>query len=114
VLEDYIKVFLDGTREDLHAYVHLPVVYLSEDGAQLRERYPFDPVKLREVTGLAHSQADIDVIHADNTKAHVVMNVVRKRADGSPLEGVQALYILQDRGDGWKIAAFSGIRSPAE
>ena len=46
-------------------------------------------------------------------KAHVVIDATRMRTDNSPIEKVGAFYILQKREGKWKIAAFSGVRTPA-
>lgn len=112
VMREYTQAFLTGTREDAQAFVHLPVVYISEQDVMLRDRYPFDPARFREVSGVAQTEMDIDVVHADAQKAHAVIRGTRQSADGKPLERIESFYILQDRGDGWKIAAFSGVRTP--
>jgi len=36
----YNKAFTSGTRNDLQELVHLPVIYVSETEAQVRDRYP--------------------------------------------------------------------------
>ncbi len=113
VLHNYQQAFKTGTRDDIQAMVHLPVAYITEDDVQMRERYPFDPVKLREATGFHHGESTHDVLHIDETKAHVLINATRMRADNSPIEQVGAFYILQKRDGEWKIAAFSGVRTPA-
>ena len=113
LLERYQQAIETGTRDEIQTMVHLPVGYLTEDDVQMRERYPFDPVKLREVTGFHHGKSDYDVIAIDETKAHIVITATRMREDDSPIEYVSAFYILQNRGEGWKIAAFSGIRTEA-
>jgi hypothetical protein len=113
LLQRYQGAIETGTRDDIQTMVHLPVGYITEDDVQMRERYPFDPVKLREVTGFHHGKSDYDVIAIDETKAHVVISATRMRADDSPIEYVSAFYILQKREGEWKIAAFSGIRTAA-
>ncbi|MDP6692400.1 MAG: hypothetical protein QF384_23120 [Alphaproteobacteria bacterium] len=113
LLQRYQGAIETGTRDDIQTMVHLPVGYITEDDVQMRERYPFDPVKLREVTGFHHGKSDYDVIAIDETKAHVVISATRMRADESPIEYVSAFYILQKREGEWKIAAFSGIRTAA-
>ncbi len=97
-------------REEVQAYVHLPVAYFSEDDIQMRERYPFDPEKLRELTGFHHAKMTFNVLHMDDRKAHVLVEGTRHRADDSQIEALAAVYILQKRNGKWKIAAFSGIR----
>ncbi len=113
VLESYQQAIETGTRDEIQEFVHLPVGYITEDDVQMRERYPFDPVKLREATGFHHGKSDYDVVAIDETKAHIVITATRMRADDSPIEYVSAFYILQKRGGKWKIAAFSGIRTVA-
>ena len=113
LLERYQQAIETGTRDEIQTMVHLPVGYITEDDVQMRERYPFDPVKLREVTGFHHGKSDYDVIAIDETKAHIVITATRMREDDSPIEYVSAFSILQNRGEGWKIAAFSGIRTEA-
>lgn len=113
LLKRYQEAIETGGRDDIQQMVHLPVAYIAEDDVQMRDRYPFDPAKLREATGFHHGESNYDVVHIDETKAHVVINATRMRADGSPIERVGAFYILQKRDGEWKIAAFSGIRTPA-
>ena len=113
LLQRYQQAIETGSRDDIQTMVHLPVGYITEDDVQMRERYPFDPAKLREVTGFHHGKSDYDVVAIDETKAHVVITATRMRADDSPIEYVSAFYILQKRGGEWKIAAFSGIRTAA-
>jgi hypothetical protein len=109
-MDRYHAAFEHGTRDDLQELVHLPVAYISEEEVQLRERYPFDPVRMREATGFHHAEAVTRVVHVETGRAHVVIEGTRHRADGSVIESIDAFYILHDRGDGWKVSAFSGIR----
>ncbi|MBT5894361.1 MAG: hypothetical protein HOH61_00575 [Rhodospirillaceae bacterium] len=113
LLARYQQAIETGTRDEIQTMVHLPVGYITEDDVQMRERYPFDPVKLREVTGFHHGKSEYDVIAVDETKAHIQITATRMRADDSPIEYVSAFYILQKRDGTWKIAAFSGIRTEA-
>jgi hypothetical protein len=113
LLARYQQAIETGTRDEIQTMVHLPVGYITEDDVQMRERYPFDPVKLRAVTGFHHGQSSYDVIAIDETKAHIVITATRMREDDSPIEYVSAFYILQKRDSAWKIAAFSGIRTEA-
>lgn len=110
-LESYVAAFERGTRDDLQAFCKLPVAYVTDDEVQLRERYPFDPVKLREVTGIARSNVTIDVVHVDGHKAHVLINGTRCRADGSVVERIGAVYLLHRVAASWKISVISGVRS---
>ena len=113
VLHAYQGALEHGTREDIQKNVHLPVAYVTEDDVQMRERYPFDPQKLRVAMDFHHSNAEYVVMHIDETRAHVAITATRMREDDSPIEYVEAFYILQNRDDQWKIAAFSGIRTAA-
>ncbi len=113
VLNEYQSALETGTRDDLQALVHLPVAYITEDDVQMRERYPFDPQKLRDQMGFHHGQSNYDVVHVDENKAHVQITATRMRQDDSPIEHVEAFYILQKREGAWKISAFSGIRTAA-
>jgi len=113
VLHDYQKDLEHGTREDLQKHVHLPVAYISEEKVQMRDSYPFDPQKLRTMKEFHHSKSEFSVMHVDESKAHVEITATRKREDCSPIEYIEAFYILQKRSDCWKISAFSGIRTPA-
>ena len=111
-LREYIRAFETGTRDDAQAFCHLPIAYVTDTQVQLRERYPFDPVKLRQVTGLVRSDVTLKVLHMDETRAHVVIEGERLRADGSVIEGIQALYILHRLRDVWRITLISGLRTP--
>ena len=113
LLHRYQQAIETGTRDEIQTMVHLLVAYITEDSVQMRERYPFDPVKLREATGFHHGKSTYTVVHVDETKAHVQIDATRMRADDSPIEVVGAYYILQKRDGDWKIAAFSGVRTPA-
>ena len=109
-LEDYIRAFETGTREDLQAFCQLPVAYVTDTEVQLRRRYPFDPVALREKTGLHRSEMRIDVLHVDAHRAHVALEGTRLREDGSVIEGIEAVYFLHHLDGEWKITLISGIR----
>ena len=109
----YMAAFQSGTRDDVQAVTHLPVAYITEDDVQLRERYPFDPVKLREATGFHHVDLKADILHIDEQKAHMLLEGIRCRADNSAIERIESFYIFQKRDGAWKVAAFSGIRTPA-
>ena len=111
VLHAYQEALEHGTREDLQKHVHLPVAYVTEDNVQMRERYPFDPQKLRVAMDFHHSNSEYAVMHIDETKAHIAITATRMREDDCPIEYVEAFYILQNRNNQWKIAAFSGIRT---
>ncbi|MDH4148685.1 MAG: hypothetical protein OEY23_26325 [Acidimicrobiia bacterium] len=110
LLERYHEAFLEGTRADLEALVHLPVAYITETEVQLRDRYPFDPEKLRARSDFHHGETTTTFVHVEPTRVHALIEGTRHRADGSVIESIESVYILQDRGDGWKVAAFSGIR----
>jgi hypothetical protein len=113
VLDRYHEAFLHGTRDDLQQLVHVPVIYITEHDVQMRDRYPFDPAKLRAATDFHHTETSTTFVHIEDTRAHVLIEGTRHRADGSVIESIQSVYVLQDRGDGWKVAAFSGIRGAA-
>ena len=113
VLHAYQEALEHGTREDLQKHVHLPVAYVTEDNVQMRERYPFDPQKLRVAMDFHHSNSEYAVMHIDETKAHIAITATRMREDDCPIEYVEAFYILQNRNNQWKLAAFSGIRTAA-
>ena len=66
----YNTAFVSGTREDLQALVHLPVIYVSETEAQVREQYPFDPERMREATGFHHPETETRIVHLEETRAH--------------------------------------------
>lgn len=106
----YNRAFAGGTRDDLQALCHIPVIYVTEDDVQVRDRYPFDPVKLRTHTDFHHPNTRTTVTHVEPTRAHVTIEGTRHREDDSIIESIQSFYILQNRGDGWKVAMFSGIR----
>ena len=114
LMERYHEAFLHGTRDDLQQLVHVPAIYIGEKDVQVRDRYPFDPEKLRAATDFHHTNATTTFVHIEDTRAHVLIEGTRHRADGSVIESIQSVYILQDRGDGWKVAAFSGIRGAVE
>lgn len=109
-MERYHEAFLVGSRQDLEQLVHLPVIYISETDVQVRDRYPFDPAKLRAATDFHHTETTTSFVHIEDTRAHLLIEGIRYRSDGSAIESIQSVYILQDRGDGWRVAAFSGIR----
>lgn len=106
----YNGAFVGGTRDDLEALVHLPVIYVSETEAQVRERYPFDPEKMRAATGFHHPETETRIVHLEETRAHLVIEGTRHRADGSIIESIDSFYILHKRDGSWKVSVFSGIR----
>lgn len=109
-MERYNAAFTSGTRDDLQQLVHLPVIYVSETEAQVRERYPFDPERMREATGFHHPETSTTIVHLEETRAHLTIEGTRHRADGSIIESIDSFYILHKRDDEWKVSVFSGIR----
>ena len=106
----YNAAFVGGTRDDLEALVHLPVIYVSETEAQIRERYPFDPEKMRSATGFHHPETVTQVVHLEEGRAHLKIEGTRHREDGSVIESIDSFYILHKRDGAWKVSVFSGIR----
>ena len=106
----YNEAFVSGTRDVLQALVHLPVIYVSETEAQVRERYPFDPQKMREATGFDHPQTEIRIVHLEETRAHLTIEGTRHRKDGSVIESIDSFYILHKKDGEWGVSVFSGIR----
>ncbi len=107
----YNQAFTSGTRDDLEALVHLPVIYVSETEAQVRDRYPFDPERMREATGFHHPATETQIVHLEETRAHLTIQGTRHREDGSIIESIDSFYILHKRDGEWKVSVFSGIRS---
>lgn len=106
----YNKAFTSGTRNDLQELVHLPVIYVSETEAQVRDRYPFDPEKMRAASDFDHPRTETRIVHLEETRAHLVIEGTRHRADGSVIESIDSFYILHKRDNAWKVSVFSGIR----
>ena len=109
-MNQYNEAFVSGTRDDLQELVHLPVTYVSETEAQLRERYPFDPEKMREVTGFPHPETEVRIVHLEETRAHLTIEGTRHRQDGSIIESIDSFYILHKIEGRWGVSVFSGIR----
>ena len=106
----YTAAFTSGTRDDLEALVHLPVIYVSETEAQVRERYPFDPEHMREATGFHHPQTETTIVHLEENRAHLTIEGTRHREDGSVIESIDSFYILHKRDGEWGVSVFSGVR----
>ena len=106
----YNAAFTSGTRDDLEALVHLPVIYVSETEAQVRERYPFDPEHMREATGFHHPQTETTIGHLEENRAHLTIEGTRHREDGSVIESIDSFYILHKRDGEWGVSVFSGVR----
>ena len=106
----YNAAFTSGTRDDLEALVHLPVIYVSETEAQVRERYPFDPAHMRDATGVPHPQTATTIGHLEENRAHLTIEGTRHREDGSVIESIDSFYILHKRDGEWGVSVFSGVR----
>ena len=106
----YNAAFTSGTRDDLEALVHLPVIYVSETEAQVRERSPFDPEHMREATGFHHPQTETTIVHLEENRAHLTIEGTRHREDGSVIESIDSFYILHKRDGEWGVSVFSGVR----
>ena len=106
----YNAAFTSGPRDDLEALVHLPVIYVSETEAQVRERYPFDPEHMREATGFHHPQTETTIVHLEENRAHLTIEGTRHREDGSVIESIDSFYILHKRDGEWGVSVFSGVR----
>ena len=106
----YENAFVSGTRDDLQALVHLPVIYVSETEAQVRERYPFDPERMREAIGFHHPETEVRIVHLEEKRAHLTIEGTRHRADGSVIESIDSFYILHKSNNEWGVSVFSGVR----
>jgi hypothetical protein len=106
----YNAAFTDGTRDDLQQLVYLPVIYVSETEAQVRDRYPFDPARMREASGFHHPETKTTIVHLEETRAHLTIEGTRHREDGSIIESIDSFYILHKRDGEWKVSVFSGVR----
>jgi|TARA_B110000438_G_C15718003_1_gene608414 hypothetical protein len=106
----YNTAFVKGTRDDLQALVHLPVIYVSETEVKVCERYPFDPERMREVMGFHHPETNTKISHIEETRAHLTIEGTRHRIDGSVIESIDSFYILQKHDGKWGVSVFSGIR----
>lgn len=113
VLERYTRAFEQGDLDGVTGFMHFPMAYIGDDAVKTLDRYPFDPARLKEKTGLARSDANFRVIAIDEHKAHVNITATRYRADDTPIESVDAIYILLCIDGDWKIAVMSGVRVPA-
>ena len=71
VFDDYLEAFQTGTRDDMDTFMHFPVAYIGEDSILVKERYPFDPEKLRTTTDFVRADFKYEVVHIDGTKAHM-------------------------------------------
>lgn len=107
---EYNAAFVSGTRDDLQALVHLPVIYVSETEAQVRETYPFDPQRMREAIEFHHPETATKIVHIEENRAHLTIEGTRHRADGSVIESIDSFYILNKRDGKWGVSVFSGIR----
>ena len=107
---EYNAAFVSGTRDDLQALVHLPVIYVSETEAQVRETYPFDPQRMREAIEFHHPETTTKIVHIEENRAHLTIEGTRHRADGSVIESIDSFYILNKRDGKWGVSVFSGIR----
>ena len=107
---EYNAAFVSGTRDDLQALVHLPVIYVSETEAQVRETYPFDPQRMREAIEFHHPETTTKIVHIEENRAHLTIEGTRHRSDGSVIESIDSFYILIKRDGKWGVSVFSGIR----
>jgi hypothetical protein len=111
MLDRYIVAFEKGGLEEVSEFMVFPMAYIGDDKVSTLERYPFDPVRLREKTGFHHTDSKHIIIGVDEHKAHVNIRATRYRADNTPIETVNAIYILLKIDGDWKIAVISGIRA---
>ncbi|MHC4909361.1 MAG: hypothetical protein ACYTF9_06545 [Planctomycetota bacterium] len=110
VVKAYVAALQTGTRDELEAFCRLPVTRVTDDDVALCERFPFDPVRWREATGVVRSNLMIDVVHVDERKAHVLVDGTCCRADGSVAEHLGAIYVLHRLAGEWKIRLLTEIR----
>lgn len=114
MLRAYQKAIESGGRADAQQYCLSPLAYIDEHGARLCEQYPYDPQKLRRATGFDHADLKHTIVHASESKAHVLLEGTRHRADGSVIERIDAIYVVHKLEADWKISAFSGVRTSVQ
>ena len=113
VLDAFMTAFNARDLEAWEATYHFPhfrmadgrLTVLTQAGA--RSQALFDALA---ETGWHHSAwLDRQVVQADDTKVHVVVEFARYRADGSELARYQSLYVVTFEGGRWGIRGRSSF-----
>lgn len=109
VLKRFITALDGGTRDDLDAFCRLPVARVGVDAVGHCAHFPLDPAQRREATGASRSNVMIDVVHVAPHKAHVLVDGNRCAADGTVVDSIADLYVLQRLAGEWKIVLVSSL-----
>lgn len=111
----YLGAFIRNDRAGIDAVIQYPLTHMGEGAVRSFDAFPFDPDALRRSKGWHTTvNAELEVVAASATKAHVVLRSAdRIREDGSLIERVSAFYAFTKTPDGWKIFAVSDVIHPA-
>ena len=117
--EDLHAVYMryaDGFRKNdvslIDSVVSYPIGYLMDGNVEMLDRYPVDPMTLKQDKGWDHSTDwHFDILAVNAIHAHAVASATRRRADGSMIERVHGFYAFVRVDDTWKMYAFSEMVS---
>lgn len=106
----YVPGFSNNDMTMIDKVVKYPIVHIQNGTISMHETYPIDPQQLMIEKNWDHtSDWKFEVTAANEKQAHAVASSIRRRADGSIIEYVDAFYAFTNTTDGWKMFAVSDV-----
>lgn len=106
----YVPGFSNNDMTMINKVVKYPIVHIQNGTLSMHDTYPIDPQQLMIEKGWDHtSDWKFEVKAANEKQAHAVASSIRRRADGSIIEYVDAFYAFTNTKDGWKMFAVSDV-----
>ena len=111
VTDDFMRTFNSKNPEAWAATFHFPSVRIASGNVRIiNSAADLDPFNNLEASGWHHSGwAKREIVQCGPTKAHMLTNFVRYRADGSVLSQFDSLYIVEFKNNRWALTARSSF-----
>lgn len=111
VTDEFMRTFNSKNPEAWAATFHFPSVRIASGQVRIiNSAADLDPFNNLEASGWHHSDwAKREVVQCGSTKAHMLTNFVRYRADGSVLSQFDSLYIIEFKNNRWALTARSSF-----
>lgn len=106
----YVPGFSNNDMATIDKVVNYPIVHIQNGTVSMHDTYPIDPQQLKIEKDWDHtSDWKFEVTAANEKQAHAVASSIRRKADGSIIEYVDAFYAFTKTSDGWKMFAVSDV-----
>ena len=106
----YVPGFSNNDIAMIDKIVKYPIAHVQNGAVSMHDKYPINPQQLKLDKDWDHTTDwKFEVTAANEKQAHAVASCIRRKADGSMIEHVDAFYAFTRADDGWKMFAVSDV-----